>query len=365
LINKLVFENLKHRWVRTLLTAVVIGVQVTLILTIVGLSEGMLQDSARRARGVGAQIWLKPEGSSSFTLASAQVNEKFVAFVSKQPHVDSALGVLIAQIFGFTSMAGVDYDEFVEMTGGVKYLAGGPLRQPDDIIVDQFYQRQNDIKVGQSLKILNHQWHVAGVIEEGKLSHIIVSLSRLQSLTGNAGRVTQIVVKVDNPANTQTAINQLNAVLKGNLHAVSIDELTSLYNVNNLPPLKGFINVITALSIFVGFLVVFLSLYTAVIERTREIGVLKALGAKPVKILDILIRETLLLAVFGCIIGILLSYAAKAVIMWYAPAFLQVVIVPGWWPVAALIAIVGALLGAVYPGLKAARQDPIEALAYD
>ena len=58
MINKLVLENLKHRWVRTVLSAVVIGVQVTLLLTIVGLSEGMLRDSANRARGVGAEIWL-------------------------------------------------------------------------------------------------------------------------------------------------------------------------------------------------------------------------------------------------------------------------------------------------------------------
>ena len=71
MINKLVFENLKHRWVRTVLSAIVIGVQVTTILTLVGLSRGMLQDSAQRARGVGADIWLKPEGASAFTLSSA------------------------------------------------------------------------------------------------------------------------------------------------------------------------------------------------------------------------------------------------------------------------------------------------------
>jgi len=74
MINKLVVQNLKHRWVRTILSAIVIGVQVTLLLTIVGLSQGMLEDSANRARGAGADIWLKPESAGSFTLASAQIN---------------------------------------------------------------------------------------------------------------------------------------------------------------------------------------------------------------------------------------------------------------------------------------------------
>ena len=120
MINKLVFENLKHRWVRTVLSAIVIGVQITLLLTVVGLSQGMLEDSAKRARGVGADIWLKPEGASALAMSSAWVSEKFTALVVKQPHVRMAIGVVIQPIFGFTSMAGVNYDEFAQMTGGVK-----------------------------------------------------------------------------------------------------------------------------------------------------------------------------------------------------------------------------------------------------
>lgn len=335
------------------------------MLTLVGLSRGMLEDSARRARGVGADIWLKPEGAGAFTLSSAQINEKFVNLVSKQPHVTMALGVVIAQVFGFTTMAGVDFDKFVLMSGGFRYLEGGPITKPDDILVDNYYQQQNKIKAGQIVTLLNHKWRVAGVVEEGKLSHLITSEDRLQDLTGNAGRVTQIVVKVDNPKNTGIVIKQLNDLLKGNLRAVSVDELTSLYSVNSLPQLKTFINVVIGLSIVVGFLVVFLSMYTAVIERTREIGILKALGAKPLTILNLLIRETLVLALLGCVIGIGLAYAAQALIMSLIPFSLQVVSVPDWWPKAALIAIAGALLGAVYPGIKAAKQDAIEALAYD
>ena len=63
--------------------------------------------------------------------------------------------------------------------------------------------------------------------------------------------------------------------------------------------------------------------------------------------------------------GILLSFAAKALIVSLVPASLPVVTTPDWWPYAAAIAFGGALLGAVYPGLKAARQDAIEALAYE
>ena len=181
----------------------------------------------------------------------------------------------------------------------------------------------------------------------------------------NPARVSQILVKVDNPALTAQVVKQLNDKLKGDLRAISMSDLQSQFSVSNIPQLRAFIGVITGIAVVVGFLVVFLSMYTAVVERTREIGILKALGAKPLTILDILVREAIVLALAGCVIGILLSVLSKGVITGIMPASLRVVTVPDWWPLAAAIAVGGALLGALYPGLKAARQDAIEALAYE
>jgi putative ABC transport system permease protein len=106
-------------------------------------------------------------------------------------------------------------------------------------------------------------------------------------------------------------------------------------------------------------------MYTAVLERTREIGVLKALGASPGYILNILMRETTLLALGGSVLGIGFAYVTRFAIAKLIPGSLTQDIVYAWWPRAAGLALVGALLGAVYPGLKAARQDAIEALAYE
>jgi putative ABC transport system permease protein len=367
MINKLVLENLKHRWVRTLLSALVVGVQVMLILTLIGLSEGMLQDSANRAKGIGADIMLKPGAAGTITLASGQVSEKFVDFIAHQPHVKQATGMFYTSVQVITAVAGVNFDEFQRMTGGLHFTEGGAPKGPDDIIVDDYYARQNKLHVGQSIKLLNHSWRVCGIVESGVLSHLIVPLKTLQRLTSNADppRVSQIAVKVDDPARTNEVVAQLNKTLEGNLQAFSMMEFMSQFSVNNIPPLQYFINTITVLSIFVGFLVVFLSMYTAVVERTREIGILKALGATPLTIVDLLVREAIILALVGCVLGIVMSYGARALIMSLVPASLQVVTVPEWWPKAAAIALAGSLLGAIYPGLKAARQDAIEALAYD
>lgn len=366
MINKLVLENLKYRWVRTFLSALVVGVQVMLILTLIGLSRGLLQDSAKRARAIGADIFLRKD-TSAFSLSQGQIPAAFVPFVEKQPHVKQALGMYSVSVQTLTFMNGIDFPEFQKFTGGLHFLKGGPFKSPDDIIIDDFYAHQYHKTVGDTIKLVNHTWDVCGIVSNGQLSHLIVPIDTLQRLTGslNPPRYTQIAVRLTNPALTNEVVDELNKVLAGNLTAMSAEALESQYSVNNLPALKIFIDVVVGLSVFVGFLIVFLSMYTAVVERTREIGILKALGAKPLRILDLLVREAILLALAGWIFGILLSFVAKAVIVGFVPASLPVVTTPDWWPNAAAIAIVGALLGAIYPGLKAARQDAIEALAYE
>lgn len=366
MINKLVFENLRHRWVRTLLSALVIGIQVMSILTLIGLSRGLLQESAARQRGTGADIFLKPSNSAatvSFNTGQAPV--KFVDLVARQPHVAEALGVLSQGVELLTSMQGVDISKLEKMSGGIPLLSGHLPQQPDDLLVDRYYAEQNHLHVGQPWKLMNHEFTVCGIMQGGLLGRLIVPLPTLQALTSNTGRISQILVKLDDPKRTNEEVSTLNELLKGNMVAISMESVLSQFSISNVPQLRVFIRVIIGLAVLVGFLVVFLSMYTAVVERTREIGILKALGAKPFTILDILIRESLVLAILGCLIGILLSFLVRSLITALKPASLQIVSVPDWWPWAALIAIAGALLGATYPGLKAARQDAIEALSYD
>lgn len=362
--NKLVVENLKHRPVRTGLSILAIGVEVMMMLTLVGVSRSMLEDAARRAQGVGADIMVRPPGTSIMSLSGAPMPEKMVAFLEEQPHVVMAVGTIVHSLPALASVTGIDLERFSQMSGGFKFLAGRPFEYPDEIIVDRYYARQNNLWVGSTLELMNRKWRVSGIFEEGKLARLVLPLRVLQDLTSNTGKISQVWVKVDRPENVRPVIDSLKSKLK-DYPIYSIEEFTSLFTVTNVPGLQAFIWVVIGLSIVVGFLVVFLSMYTAVLERTREIGILKALGASPVYVLNILLRETLLLALLGTSLGIVFSYGTRWVIMTLIPAALTQAIVPDWWPIAGGIALAGALLGATYPGWRAARQDPIEALAYE
>lgn len=345
-----------------MLSAVAVGVQVTMVLTLVGVSRGMLADMANRSRGVGAEIWVKAPGSSIIGF-STNFSEKYLELLRKQPHVAAVAGTLVQPIGGINSITGVDLKDFNAVSGGFTFLEGGPFQKPNDILVDDVYSRANGVHAGDTVDLPNGKWHVAGVVASGKLSRMFADLHVLQDMSANNGKITNAFVKLDDPNNTRAVIAELKKKLPDN-PIYSTDELVSLMSIDSIPMLKNFIWVVITLGVLIGFLVVFLSMYTAVLERTREIGILKALGATPGYVLGILLRETALLALIGSVIGILMTYGTQFLINTLVPSMSQV-IVPDWWPISTGIALGASLLGATYPGLKAARQDAIEALAYD
>lgn len=364
MIFKLVFENVRHRPIRTLLSILLIAVPVTLMLTLVGLSQGYVHDAKERTRGVGADIMLRPQNSSLMSFSGATLTQAFVDFVRKQPHVTIATGVINAAFGGWNSITGINPAEFDAMSGGFTFLSGHGLQNPDDVLLDEYYADQVHAKVGSTVKLLEHPWHVAGIVEPGKLSHVFVFAPVLQTLTSNTGKFSVIYIKLDDPKNTREVVDELKAKLP-DYPILPLEELVSAISVDRIPYLKPFINVIIGVGVLIGFAVVSLSMYMAILQRTREIGILKSLGATRGFLFGIILAEALLMAIGGSIFGIILSFGTRWAIMRLVPASLPQAIVPGWWPIATGVVLAAALLGSLYPGSIAIRQDPIEALAYE
>jgi putative ABC transport system permease protein len=364
-IAKLVFENLKNRPMRTLLSVLLIGVPVTLILSLVGVSEGLSEDAKNRARGIGADIIIRPSSASVISSSSvAALDERIVPKIEKLPHVKLAIGVIVHSIDFPLTMMGVDMPAFNAMSGGFQYLAGGPLVGPDDVLLDQTYASQNGRRVGDTIPLLNHDWHVAGIMDGGKLAHVIVQKTTLQDLDGATGKITNIFVKLDDPARAEEEARHLRTILP-NLKVDTMSFFTSTLSPSNFKQVKIFTYVVIGIGVVIGFAVVCLSMYMAVLQRTREIGILKSLGGSKGFILEMILAEAALLGICGTIFGIVLSYGACWAIRTFVPASFPMIIVPAWWPKAALITLLGTEFGALYPGFNAASHDPIEALAYE
>ncbi len=383
MVNQLIFANLAHRPLRTFLSVLAIGVEVTMILTLVGVSYGTLDASARRARGIGADVFVRPPGTSVLGLSSAPLSDKVATKLGQHPGVVLSTGTMVQSLGGFATIQGVDFPAINKMastwrgdgtkeTQGFKFLAGTPFQGPDDIVVDEFYAREKKVHPGDHLKLLNREWRVSGIYESGKLAAIMAPIDTLQQMTGNEGKISAIYLKLADPAQADTFVKNLRLEMNGGnsdpeagYKIYTVEEFTSQLNVNSVAMLKDFIYVVIGIASIVGFIVVFMAMYTAVLERTREIGILKAVGAGPGYILRILFRETILLAVIGTLVGIGLTYGTQFLMAHAVPASLVQETVYKWWPIAAAIAIVGAVVGAIVPAVRAVKQDATEALSYE
>ncbi len=383
LVNKLIFANLAHRPLRTLLSVVAIGVEVTMILTLVGVSYGTLDASARRARGIGADVFVRPPGTSVIGGTSAPLSDKFVTKLGEEPGVVLSTGTMVQSLGGFATIQGVDFPAINKMAStwrgtrrpknrnGFKFLAGTPFQGPDDIIVDEFYARQSSSSPATTSSSSTTTGASPASTSRASSPPSWLRWTPSSGSPATRARSPPSTSSSPTPVKADAFVKNLRMELNGNpdpeagYKIYTVEEFTSQLNVNSVAMLKDFIYVVIGIASIVGFIVVFMAMYTAVLERTREIGILKAVGAGPGYILHILFRETVMLAIIGTVIGILMTYGTQWLMAHAVPATLVQETVYKWWPIAAAIAIIGAVIGAIVPAIRAVNQDATEALSYE
>ncbi|MDA1314622.1 MAG: ABC transporter permease [Acidobacteria bacterium] len=365
MINRLVVSNLRHRPIRTGLSILAVAMEVAMMLLIVGVAEGLLEDSHGRTRSVGADILIRPSGSDVATgLGNADIPEAITTFLPERyGEIEMALGTTLMPQEEMQTITGVDWGSFVRMCGGIHYFSGGPPQGPYDVVVDEIYSRYKKVEAGDTLKLLNQDFHVAGVVETGKMSRIFIPIKTMQELLGWEGKFSQVFIKLRNREDTPRIVKEISGLLPAN-PVYDIEEFLSLAAADVREVSSQFTDAIVGIAVVIGFLVVLLSMYTSILERTREIGILKSLGATNGFIVTILLREVIVLCVVGIALGVVLSYVVREGVKIGFPLF-PILISGDWIAWSALLAVLGALVGALYPAIRAARQDPIDALTYD
>lgn len=368
MMNKMIVANLVHRPIRSLISIVAIALEVTLILLIVGLSLGVLNDSKQRQAGIGADVIVMPPGSSFIVgVTGAPMSVKVGNILARLPHVVTVAPVItqVSTAGALEVIAGIDLDSYQRLSGPFRYLQGGPFRGPDDALVDDLLAQSHHIKVGDTLEILNHNFRVAGIVEHGRGARKFLQIGTLQDLIGAKDKASIFYLKLDDPSHADEVANAVKQVPGMQKYvAVSMAYYLSMMTPSNYPGLRSFISVVIGISVTIGFIVIFQAMYAAVMERTREIGILKSLGASKLYIVNVILRETTLLALSGIVVGIIVSLAARVAILQRLP-LLRVIVSGDWILRATIIAILGAIAGALYPAYKAAQKDPIDALAYE
>lgn len=370
-MNKLVVGNVLHRPLRTIISIVAVAIEVIMILSIVAIMVGMVNNARNETSGIGADIIVRPPNASFISaVGGAPVPAKVATILAKLPHVAVAAPAIanFNMSQGVETIWGIDFDSYNALRPFV-FLSGGPFKGPNDVIVDDLFARAapkgQTRSVGSTIKLLNHDFRICGIVEHGKGGRVFLPIHTLGALMGSPDNASVFYIRSDNLKNQNEIRQEIHATPgMQNYQVQTLQEWMSLMTPEHLPGFNIALDTVISIAVIVGFLVIFQSLYTAVMERTREIGILKSMGASKLYILNVVLREALLVSIAGIIVGIVGTQILKFGLELHFAKF-SFQLTAAWRVYAALIALGGSLLGALYPAWKAARKDPIDALAYE
>jgi len=392
-MDSLIAANVVHRPLRTAISIIGVALGVILIVLFVGLARGMMRDTAERQSNVDAEIRFYAAGPLELSANPLKLPAAYADAITsgvkpsaEDPEVEPkppVTGVAAATPvgewvqssaggLGFEMVDGIEYDSFVKATQ-LKIVEGrapGASEAQEfqyDTIVDRYYAENNKgvdgqpIRVGSRISVLGHEFTVVGIYAPSMLARIKIPLSTLQQLLGGAKNCTFVMVKTETPEMTDQVIETLKKFYPGN-NVIATRELPALY-AQGFGAVEVFLNVVIGLAMVISTLVILLAMYTTIIERTREIGILKSLGASKTFIVMAIEKEAALISVLGVAFGFMAAVVGKVAIE--ANTRLRFDLQPKWLLIAAAIGVLGGIIGALYPAVRAANLDPVEAISYE
>jgi putative ABC transport system permease protein len=375
LMDSLVLSNMSHRPARTIVSIFGIGVGVLLIIFTVGLAHGVLRERGRRESNIGAEIMVRASGT--FSMSGSQ---PFALPVSRAKELASVEGVRAAVAigqnivksdsgFGNRLVDGIPFDEYADLTHltikeGTAFTPCSPTSPPDckdQAMVDSVWLNDRKATVGQTVELYERPFRIVGVYEPPGGGRIKIPLSTMQEQVAGEDHCTAVLVACVNPAEQEQVALRIRQQFPTD-QIIFTRDLPELY-ASSVPALNIFIKVVVAIASAISMLVILLAMYTTVTERTRQIGILKSLGMSKGTIAWVIEKEAILVSLLGVITGILLTLILRFAVM--RTTTLVVEIEPQWIIISFAVGLVGGTLGALYPALRAARQDAVEALGYE
>jgi putative ABC transport system permease protein len=305
-------------------------------------------------------------GAIQLTSTTENLDTRYVGRLKQIEGVEEALPV-IRYFFqgnkgiGLEQIDGVDWNIYSSMNG-INMVAGHGPQNLDEVVIDEIKARNSNLHLGDLFRPFGTgDYRVVGIYSPESGARVKMSLEAMQKRLQVENKCTFIFVKLRNPDQLQEVAQRIDRELPGNRIQPTREVFTSFEK--SIPFLNTFLRVLVGLSAVVSSLVVMLAMYTTITERTREIGILKAMGASRGYIVGIIEKEAILISFIGLLAGFAASLLAGYLI--HREYGLVFEYSWAWALVAAAIGVIGGILGALYPAWRASNLDPVNALAYE
>lgn len=362
--DSLVTSNIRQRPLRSAISVIGVALGVALVMLFTGLARGMSNDLQRRSTNVRGEIIFSRKGSIQVMSSTMNLSTKYVERLRQIEGVEFATPVARhiypSGTLGFDQIEGVNWDEFARMND-LRIIDGREPRGNDEVVIDQTKAARNH-PVGSTLNIFGDRLYtVVGIYAPESGARQKLTLVSLQETLEAPDKCNYILIKTQDGFDPVAVAGRIDQELPGNNVQLTRDVFTSVES--SIPSLGLFLRILVALAAVVSALVIMLAMHTTITERTREIGILKAMGASRAYIVGEIEREALLISAIGLVVGFAIALGAGFFIHKSTGLLFEY----GWkWALAAAaIGLIGGAIGALYPAMRAANLDPVHALAYE
>jgi putative ABC transport system permease protein len=366
----LIIKNLVRQRVRTGLTVLGISLGITTVVALGVVTDSLKQSSGEILRLGNADFMVAQEGAAD--LSFSILPEETVPAIEQEPGVARAEGMLfhIARVGSnpFFFLIGRNADGLAQNPPPLIEGSLWTAASTDQVILGERAAGDLGVGIGDTVEIEDHTFTVTGIYKTGRLyedSGAYAPLSTVQEIAGRTGVITAIFVAVDPGANVRDVANTVEDDIPGTASIVTVDDYGKVDQ--GVAFLDAANIAISVLAVVIGGVGVMNTMVMSVFERTREIGILRAVGWSGRRILRMIISESLFMCLIATIVGSAMGVLATRAILLIGTV--HNLLEPHYTVdifIRALVVAVGvALAGAIYPAVRATRLTPMEALRYE
>ncbi len=380
-LETIAFNNLRRRKSRLafLVTGLLIGVAT--VVTLISLSTTLTEDVQNKMENYGANILITPQSDSlslnygGISLGGVSLDPQeirqadlvkingirnYLNIAAVAPKVLGALEVKGQRVM----LMGVEPDKEFKLKKWWK-VDGRPLENDYDLVAGTEVAQKLGLTMGDKVEIAGETFTLTGILASTGSQDdqiLIASLPVTQRLLGKEGTVSLVEVAAlcgDCPVTDM--VNQISEVLPGtNVSAIQQVVKTRMHALDQF---RNFSLAVAAVVLFIGALVVFVTMMGSVNERTREIGIFRALGFRRSHIMRLILFESTVVSIIAGFLGFFVGMGMTHLIL---PLMTDNEVSLHWDPLlgggAVCLALLVGASASFYPALKASRLDPTEAL---